>query len=351
MKRWTLFVISALVLGSAAAPLEAQSMSETDRLRMEIISLRQLNDSLSRELQFYRRNYVPDLWAGLTGLEEDEDVVTDYSGFGLRGVRGESPLQKEIAAVVPCFRLAYNDIYETYIEKYTISRRKSMPYILGRYNMYLPMFRETFARYGVPEELISLCIVESAVSREALSPAGALGMWQLMPQTARQYGLTVNETLDERLVVEKATDAAARVLRDLRRALGTWELAVLAYNCGSANVRKAIIRTGGSKDVWDIYDWLPAETRAYLPSMIAAAYCVRYHDNYSIEARKYSLPKYESYAVKKACLLEDLASQMAMKASDLRALNPEYVQGYIPSAGMSVTVPPGMGKILSVGGY
>ncbi len=347
----TIGIITLLLFLALPFPLKGQGVSESDRLRMELINLRQINDSLSRELQFYRRNYVPDLWAGLTGMEEDKDVENDYSGFGLRAEKGPSPLQVEVSRAVPSFTLAYNPIYESFIEKYTITKRKSMPYILGRYNMYLPSFRATFAKYGVPEELIALCIVESAVSREALSSAGARGMWQLMPATARQYGLTVNETLDERLLVDKSTDAAARVLRDLKRSLGTWELAVLAYNCGSASVRRAIIKSEGKKDVWQIYDWLPSETRAYLPSLIAAAYCVRYHENYSIEARRYSLPKTETFTVSKACLLDDLAAAMAMRVSDLSSMNSQYLQGYVPEAGMAVTVPAGMGKLLKAVGY
>lgn len=352
MKRLVHAILSLLAaLAAAPAPAGAQTLSEVDRLRMEVISLRQLNDSLQRELQAYTRNYVPDLWASLTGLDPDEDAGMDYSGFGLRGTRKETLLQREVAAAVPCFRLPYNDIYEQFIEKYTVSRRKSMSYILGRYNMHLPLFRATFSKYGVPEDLIPLCIVESAVSREALSPVGALGMWQIMPATARQYGLTVDECLDERLVIDRATDAAARILRDLRRNLGSWELAVLAYNCGAANVRKAIIRSNGSKDVWTIYDWLPAETRAYLPSLVAAAYCVKYHDALEITPRRYAEPRLETYTVRKPCLMEDLAAAMAMRLDELRRLNCQYVQGLVPEAGMTVTVPPGMGRILEVSGF
>ena len=338
------------VLLCATNMLSGQNISEYDRMRMEILTLRQMNDSLQKELANYKRAELPDLWAGLSHMDEDADVDMDYTGFGLRGEKRPSALQREVALTIPSFRLNYNDIYEKYIENYTVTRHKSMPYILGRYNMYLPMFRETFAKYGVPQELTALCIVESAVSREALSPAGALGMWQLMPETARQYGLVVDETLDERLVVDKATDVAARVLRDLKRSLGTWELAVLAYNCGSGNVRKAIIRSGGSKDIWEIYDWLPTETRAYLPSLVAAAYCVKYHANYDITPRNYTRPSYESYTLKKACLIEDLAVTMAMNAKELRKINCEYVQGLLKQ-GMAVSVPPGMGRILEVNGF
>lgn len=343
-------VTAIAVLLCTANLSRSQNISEYDRLKMEILTLRQTNDSLQRELAKYRRAELPDLWAGLSHMDEDADVDMDYSGFGLQGEKRPSALQREVATAIPSFRLKYNDIYEKYIEKYTVARHKSMPYILGRYNMYLPMFRATFAKYGVPEELTALCIVESAVSREALSPVGALGMWQLMPQTARQYGLVVDDTLDERLVIDKATDVAARVLRDLKRSLGSWELAVLAYNCGAGNVRKAIIRSGGAKDVWAIYDWLPTETRAYLPSLVAAAYCVKYHANYDITPRNYTRPRYESYTLKKACLIEDLAMVLAMNASELRKINCEYVQGLL-GRGMTVSVPPGMGRILEVNGF
>lgn len=257
----------------------AQRNGELERLRMENIYLRQKNDSLRRALNEFERGYVFDLWDSLTGVGDDAEEAEDsYSGFGMSAGVKDMAFQREVMSTVPFLSLSYDDMFRAYIEKYTIGRRSMMPGILRRYYSYLPLFQDTFRRYDVPEQLAALCIVESAVSRKALSPAGAYGMWQLMPETARQYGLQVGEEVDEREDVRKSTDVAARVLRDLKKSLGTWDLAILAYNCGSGNVRKAIIKGGGTKDVWDIYDLLPGETRAYLPSFVAANYCVFFSD-------------------------------------------------------------------------
>ena len=135
----------------------------------------------------------------------------------------------------------------------------------------MPEFERAFRKYGVPVELIPLCVVESAVSRDALSPAGAAGMWQLMPETARGYGLRVDNEIDERYNVDRSTEVAARFLLDLKKTLGGWPLAVMAYNCGTGRVRTAIIKAG-SVDPWAVLDYVPAETQAYLPSLLAVGY-------------------------------------------------------------------------------
>lgn len=337
-----------LLVGGAAS---AQGREEYTRLLLEVRRLREENASLNRELSSYRRSEVPDLWVGLSSVDPDEDVVDGTeAGFRPSGGAG-SAFVREVMSSVPMFSLPYNDIFEGFIESYTITKRKSMPYILGRYMMYYPMFSETFRKYGVPEELTALSIVESAVSRRAASPVGAVGIWQIMPETARQYGLAVGAELDERMDVEKATVAAARILRDLRASLGSWELAVLAYNCGSNNVRKAIIKSGGSSDVWSIYDWLPRETRAYLPSFIAAAYCVRYHKNYSIQARTYTLPKYDTYTTGGACDLVSVAEALGVNPASFLELNCQYPAGYVAGPGMKITVPKGAGKRLQEAGF
>lgn len=312
---------------------------------MENLYLRQKNDSLKRELYLLREETVYSLWDGLSGLAGDDGAEYDYSGFGLSGHKLETDFMRKVMAAVPAFSLPYDDIFEKYIDLYTISRKKSMPAVLGRYHKYLPQFKAVFRKYGVPEEMAALCIVESAVSKMALSKAGAYGIWQLMPETARLLGLTVDDTVDQRLDVMKATDAAARLLRDLKRSLGSWELALLAYNCGSGNVRKAIIKAGGSNAVWDIYDFLPSETRAYLPSFMGAAFCERYHDDYGIVPKRYSPDSFETYTVAVETTIEDIASRAGIRPEVLADMNCHYIRGVVP-AGMPVYVPNGKSQLL-----
>lgn len=325
--------------------LNAQGVGENERLRLENIHLRQVNDSLRRQLRLLQEETIFGLWEGLTGLSPDKDAEYDYSGFGLTGEKMETDFMKKVLGTVPFFRLTYNDIFEKYIDLYTISRKKSMPFVLGRYNKYAARFKSVFRLYGVPEDLVALCIVESAVSQKALSKAGAYGMWQLMPETARRYGLVVDSTVDQRLDIMLATDAAARLLRDLKRSLGSWELALLAYNCGSGNVRKAIIKAQGSRSVWDIYDYLPAETRAYLPSYIGALYCEKYASEFKIEPRRYAPDVYELYTLKGDRTLAEIARTVGVDESLLAEMNCQFLRGLVP-AGMDVYLPKGKGSLL-----
>lgn len=331
-----------------------QGVSALERARMENYLLRQRADSLERALAAYKQDIVFNPWDVLTGISADRDNEYEYdydSGFGLQGVRIESEYHKKVLATLPSFSVKWNDVFDRYIDLYTVTRRKSMPYILGRYNKYSGLFKSSFSKYGVPEELTLLSVVESAVSRRALSKAGALGIWQLMPETARHYGLLVDGTVDERLDIAKSTDVAARMLRDLKKSLGTWELAVLAYNCGAGNVRKAIIRAGGARDLWSIYEFLPAETRAYLPLLVGARFCEAYAQEYNIVPRKIVPdPAGDKYAVSKDLHILEIAEVTGANPELLLEINCQYLRGVVPS-GMVLTIPRGSGEILKQKSY
>ena len=161
--------------------------------------------------------------------------------------------------------------------------RTQMGRIMGLSQYYFPVFEETFVRYGLPLELKYMAIVESMLNPVARSRAGACGMWQFMYSTARSYGLEINSYVDERYDFEKSVDAAARYLRDAYKIFGDWSLAISAYNCGAGNVSKAIRRAGGSMDYWDIYPYLPRETRGYVPAFVGVMYAMTYHQEYGIE--------------------------------------------------------------------
>lgn len=359
MKRLSVEVLKAALLCAVLIVFSeksgvCQGVSALEKARMENYFLRQRADSLERALAAYQRNVVFNPWDVLTGVAADRDNEYEYdydSGFGLQGVKIESEFHKKVLATLPSFKVKWDDVFDKYIDLYTVTRRKSMPYILGRYNKYSGMFKAAFSKYGVPEELTLLSVVESAVSRRALSKAGALGVWQLMPQTARQYGLIVDGTVDERLDIAKSTDAAARVLRDLRKSLGSWELAVLAYNCGSGNVRKAIIKAGGARDLWSIYEFLPAETRAYLPLLVGARFCETYAQEYNIVPRKIVPdPAAETYTVAGDRHILEIAAATGANPELLLDLNCQYLRGVVPS-GMTLTVPKGASEFLKQKNY
>ena len=324
----------------------AQAPTENERLRLENSYLRQSVDSLKKELAALKGTTVINLWDSLEGIEEDEAYDVDYSGFGLSGRKVETEYARSITGSVPSLMLPYDDILRKYVDFYSVTKKKSMAAIIGRYNGYLPRFRKVFATYGVPEDLIPLCIVESAVSQKARSKAGAVGMWQFMPATARQYGLRVDQDVDERLNVMKSADAAARLLRDLRKSLGSWSYAVMAYNCGAGNVKKAVIKSGGVRNVWELSYYLPGETQAYIPSLVGAAYTVIHAKELGITPRPSYSDQTETVTAAEWTTLAEIARAAGITISAMRSLNAEFVSGRVP-AGSSIRVPKGTAKKLT----
>lgn len=323
------FILIAAVFFSVADICRAQSAQ--DFLKRENARLRAEIDSLNRVINSFNDDPFS-TWDSLTGIEEDDDITSIFFGYSSTGLSGShAELMERIRSAAPSVASSWNDAIEQKISVYTGSRRRSMPSILGRYNLFLPLFRSTFAKYGVPEELIALCIVESAVSRRALSHAGAAGLWQIMPETGRQYGLRIDRFIDERYDPEKATDAAARILRDLRKSLGRWDLAILAYNCGAGRVRRAIMASSASSDIWDIMSTLPGETRSYLPSYLAARYIVVEKENLGITVnRQKGFPKTRTAVPDRETTFKELSQKTHIKETLLRELNPKIIGDIIP---------------------
>ena len=197
--------------------------------------------------------------------------------------------------------MGYNEIVQRFIDRYMGRLRHSVSFMLGAANFYVPIFEEALEAYQVPLELKYLPVIESALNPKAVSRVGATGLWQFMLGTGKQYGLEVNSLVDERRDPVRASYAAARYLRDLYRIFGDWNLVIAAYNCGPGNINKAIHRSGGLKDYWQLYPYLPAETRGYVPAFIAANYAMTYY-----------------------CEQLDLDIEM------LRSLNPQYRRDIVP---------------------
>ena len=162
--------------------------------------------------------------------------------------------------------------------------------ILGLCKYYMPIFEETFNKYNLPDELKYMAIIESALNPVAVSRAGAKGMWQFMFRTAQLYGLEINSFVDERLDPFKSADAAARYLIDSYNVFGDWNLAISSYNCGSGNINKAIRRSGGKRDFWSVYNYLPRETRGYVPAFVGAMYAIKYSKEYGLVPASVQMP-------------------------------------------------------------
>lgn len=246
----------------------------------------------------------------------------------------------EIPSVVD---LTYNRIVKNYINVYTRKRREQMRIMMGLSDYYFPMFDEVFDLYGVPYELKYLAIIESALNPRAVSRVGAVGTWQFMYSTGKHYGLTINSLVDERRDPLAATHAAARFLADLYKMYHDWTLALAAYNCGPGNVNKAIRRSGGRRNFWDIYYFLPRETRGYVPAFIAATYSMTYYEDHLLTRAPLTLPRYtDTMMVYEPVHLKQVAEILDIPIGQLRDINPQYRQDVVPGTskhGYAVRIP------------
>lgn len=227
--------------------------------------------------------------------------------------------------------LPYNKIIKNYIISYTQRIPNKTEVILGLSTYYMPLFEEIFDSYGLPLELKSMAIIESALNPKAVSRVNAKGMWQFMYGTAIRYKLTINSYVDERLDPIKSGYAAAQYLRDSYLIFGDWVLAIASYNCGPGNVNKAIRRSGGSKDFWEIYPYLPRETRGYIPSFIAALYVLNYYKEHQLTPVQVQMPIHtDTIKVNKMLHFEQISHFTGMTVKELRDLNPQYMHDIIP---------------------
>ena len=238
---------------------------------------------------------------------------------------------KRLAALPTIVRMPYNNMVRTCIDRYTKKGRSQISYLLGISEYYFPIIEEEIDRIGVPRELKYLPIIESALNPKATSRAGAKGLWQFMFTTGKLYGLRANNYIDERFDPAKATTAALLYLKDLYDMFQNWELAIAAYNCGPGNVKKAIIRSGGSTDFWKIFPWLPRETRGYLPGFIAASYIMTYYMDHGICPMEPELPiATDTIHINKNLHFNQIVEICGADIEELRALNPQYLKDIIP---------------------
>lgn len=244
----TACVILAMLLAiPAAAQLSRRDLEDIERHRGE-----------SREV-----SVVVETWDFLEVEEEDPAPVDLEVGVGV---------------VLEYFWESPDSLLATMVADYIARHKKGLQIVLGRYEAYEEELRAIFRKRGLPEDLTLLAAVESAMNPRALSKAGARGMWQLMPGTARHYGLRCDGFVDDRLDYRRSTVAAASYLEKAFARYGDWRLAISSYNCGFASVDRAITHAG-SREYWDIYHFLPAETRGYFSAFAATLFAFRYNES------------------------------------------------------------------------
>lgn len=236
--------------------------------------------------------------------------------------------------------LPYNPIVRNYISRYVSPKSSLMSNVMTRSQYYFPSIEEELTKHDLPVELRAMPIIESALTATAISRAGAAGLWQFMPATGKIYNLEVNSLVDERCDPAKATVAACRLLSDLYKMYGEWSLAIAAYNCGPGNVNKALARSGLKEGTfWDVYDYLPRETRGYVPAFIAASYAYAYHNQHGIEISNPPLPlATDTVTINKILHLGQVSEVLDIPIELLRELNPQYRRDIIPATTKSYSL-------------
>lgn len=280
------------------------------------------------EAMTYDLDSLLNLYMSKTYLEEEDCNMRDVNP-----VYSKEDYIARLLRLPNVMEMVYNDVVQKFIDRYSGRLRHSISYMLGASNFYIPIFEEALEAYQLPLELKYLPIIESALNPNAISRAGAGGLWQFMIGTGKQYGLQVNSLVDERRDPVKSSYAAARYLSDLYKIFGDWNLVIAAYNCGPEKINKAIRRSNGEKDYWQIYPYLPKETRGYVPAFIAANYIMTYYSLHNICPMSTRLPaKTDTVMVNKNVHLQQVAEVVGINIDLLRSLNPMYRRDIIPGA-------------------
>lgn len=362
----TVAAAAVFIAGMANEATAASRKEEKKRLTEENIRLQSRIDSLRNELEVYRtrlqeadsiknallepaecaqtqETYKPEIeeytetvsdsllhaWYNQKNTEEYVQEI-NLDSVKLTSSIPDSVYIRRLKEMNSFITLPYNDIVRGYLIHYSEKMKSGMKRIIGLSSYYMPIFQETFDRHGLPEELKAMAIIESALNPTAVSRAGAKGMWQFMYNTAKLYGLHIDSFVDERLDPVKSADAAARYLKDAYKIFGDWNLAIASYNCGAGNVQKAIKRAG-SRQFWDIWPFLPRETRGYVPAFVGALYALKYHKEHGIEALAVPMPAHaDTFKIRKMVHLKQVSELTGAPLEELQSLNPQYRHNIIP---------------------
>ncbi len=265
-------------------------------------------------------------WLSRTLLKET-DCESDYEPLPV----SDSIYADRLDRLPTIINMTYNEVTKQFIERYANRHRRLVSSMLGLSSYYIPMIESTLDSYNMPLELKYLPIIESAFNPKATSRVGAKGLWQFMFRTGKQYGLKANNYIDERFDPQKSTQAAIRYLRDLYKFFQSWDLAIAAYNCGPGNVKKAIIRSGGKTDFWQIYRHLPRETRGYIPAFIAVNYIMNYYEEHGICPMQSTLPvTTDTIHINRNLHFTQISELCNIEMEAIRAMNPQYIKDIIP---------------------
>ena len=345
MNKKVLLMILAMMLSAtgAMAQIEVDDEDDIDDEDELVVTDQKGNEEIIDfpEAMTYDLDSLLNLYMSKTYLDENDCNMRDENPTYTK----EEYIER-LSRIPTVMEMAYNDVVQKFIDRYSGRLRRSISYMLGASNFYMPIFEEALEMYQLPLELKYLPIIESALNPTAVSRVGAAGLWQFMIGTGKQYGLQVNSLVDERRDPVKSSYAAARYLKDLYKIFGDWNLVIAAYNCGPENINKAIRRANPAtaknqdgevapviKDYWHIYPYLPRETRGYVPAFIAANYIMTYYSQHNICPMSTRLPaKTDTVMVSRNLHLEQVAEVVGINIDLLRSLNPMYRRDVLPGA-------------------
>ena len=328
--KYTLTTLACLLLGSM--PMQAQySQKDTINKNPKREGLRKLNDNPN--IKKYDEKWLKELSNSDLFFQMSEDVAAtptdvDYSELPTEVLKERL---RKLNEKTP-FNVEYNPVLEQVIKSFLKNRRSSLERLMSLSDYYFPMFEQEMSNQKIPLEMKYLAIIESALNPKARSRAGATGLWQFMYATGKSYGLEVNNYVDERSDPIRSTKAAAKYLNELYKIFGDWDLALAAYNSGPGNVTKAIRRSNGKTNYWNLRPYLPRETAGYVPAFLATLYIFEYAKEHGFKPQKRAnhLFQTDTIRVKEAIPFKDIAEITGMDVQDIQFFNPSYQLDVVP---------------------
>ena len=333
-KKFTLFLLLFSTHLFYAQEITLQDSAKIPNVKISFL------DSIKGSFVNYKScDRTDDLWAKeLCNLDLYNDLIKD-----IETINPETPVDYELSTEVfkerlrlldekSAFNIEYNVGLENIVKSFLKNRRKSYERLMGLSQYYFPIFEEAMAKHNIPLEIKYLAVVESALKPKAVSRMGATGLWQFMYHTGKQYKLNIDTYVDERSDVLKASDAAARYMKGMYEIFNDWDLVLASYNSGAGNVSKAIRRSGGLTNYWNIKKNLPRETQGYVPAFLATMYIFEYHKEHGIKPEKPLINHYETdtIGIKKQMTFKQISELLDISIAEIEYLNPSYKRNVVP---------------------
>ena len=333
LKKITLIVLLLITGNTFAQSFSINSgRSQSSKTYLDSIKKTFVNDNIA--------SCVDSLWLKeLTSLDLYNDLEKDIKTINLdEKVDFELPTEllkarlKEMDAKSP-FNIEYNQGLENIIKSFLKNRKKSFERLMAISEYYFPIFEEALAKQNVPLEIKYLAVVESALNPKAVSRVGATGLWQFMYQTGKQYNLNIDSYVDDRSDPLKASEAAAQYMTNMYKIFGDWDLVLASYNSGPGNVSKAIRRSGGQQNYWNIRKHLPQETQGYVPAFLATMYIYEYHKAHGIKPERAVVKQFatDTIMIRKQLSFKQISDLLDIPVAQLQLLNPQYKLGVVPA--------------------